>query len=145
MLFYWNRYQQYYKQRKILKKYTSSGLAEDEAEKYKTLLFEKISNEKLYTDPTLTLKKLAELLSIPYYQLSQIINQKMEKNFTDFINEYRIEEAKSLLANPAYRDEKIESIAYDSGFNTPSSFYAAFNKFIGSTPTQYRKMVIRNY
>jgi len=144
MLFYWNRYQQYYKQRKILKKYTSSGLAEDEAEKYKTLLFEKISNDKLYTDPTLTLKKLAELLSIPYYQLSQIINQKMEKNFTDFINEYRIEEAKGLLANPTYRDEKIEGIAYDSGFNTPSSFYAAFKKFTGSTPTQYRKKAISN-
>lgn len=140
MVFYWNRYQQYYKQRKILRKYTSSGLTDNEAEKYKYLLFEKISKEKLYTDPTLTLKKLAELLSIPYYQLSQIINQKMEKNFTDFINEYRIEEAKNLLANPAYRDEKIEGIAYDSGFNTPSSFYAAFKKFTESTPTQYRKM-----
>jgi len=144
MLFYWNRFQQYYKQRKILKKYTSSGLAEDEAEKYKTLLFEKISNDKLYTYLTLTLKKLAELLSIPYYQLSQIINQKMEKNFTDFINEYRIEEAKGLLTNPTYRDEKIEGIAYDSGFNTPSSFYAAFKKFTGSTPTQYRKKAISN-
>jgi len=139
MLFYWNRYQQYYKQRKILKKYTSSGLTEGEAENYKALLFEKISNEKLYTDPTLTLKKLAEFLSIPYYQLSQIINQKMEKNFTDFINEYRIEEAKRLLANPANRDKKIEGIAYDAGFNTPSSFYAAFKKFTECTPTQYRK------
>jgi AraC-like DNA-binding protein len=143
MLFYWNRYQQYYKQRKILKKYTSSGLTEEEAEKYKTLLFEKISDEKLYTDPKLTLKKLAELLSIPYYQLSQIINQKMGKNFTDFINEYRIDEAKRLLANPACKDEKIEGIAYDSGFNTPSSFYAAFKKFTQSTPTQYKETIFR--
>src|SRR6056297_1293782 len=139
MLFYWNRYQQYYKQRKILKKYTSSVLTEDEAEKYKYLLFKKISNEKLYTDPTLTLKKLAELLSIPYYQLSQIINQKMEKNFTDFINEYRISEAKKLLSNTEYVDEKIESVAYDAGFNTPSAFYAAFKKFTNTTPSRYKK------
>ncbi|MCF8304410.1 MAG: helix-turn-helix domain-containing protein [Bacteroidales bacterium] len=139
MLFYWSRYQQYHKQRKILQNYQASGLTNDEAELYKESLFEKIGQDKLYTDPSLTLKKLAELLSIPYYQLSQIINQKLGKNFTEFINEYRIAEAKKLLSDPDYSNEKIESIAYESGFNTPSSFYVAFKKFTHSTPSQYRK------
>jgi AraC-like DNA-binding protein len=139
MLFYWNRYQQYHKQRKILKKYQNSALSEDEAVTYKNQLFEKIKNEKLYTDPALTLKSLAELLSIPSYQLSQLINQKLEKNFTEFINEYRINEAKNLLSNPENVNEKIESVAYDSGFNTPSAFYSAFKKFTNTTPSQYKK------
>jgi AraC-like DNA-binding protein len=139
MVFYWNRHQQYHKQKNILRKYQNSGLSESEADRYKSMLFEKIKSEKLYTDSTLTLNKLAELISIPYYQLSQIINQKLGKNFTEFINEYRIEEAKRLLSHPDYMDEKIESISFDAGFNTPSAFYAAFKKFTNTTPSQFRK------
>ncbi len=139
MIFYRNRYLQYNKQRKILKKYQTSGLSDIEAEQYKRILFEKIKSEGLYTDPSLTLNKLADLLSLPSYQLSQLINQKLGKNFTEFINQYRIEEAKRLLIHPDFFNEKIETIAYDSGFNTPSSFYAAFKKFTGSTPSQFKK------
>lgn len=144
MLFYWNRYQQYHKQRKILRKYTHSGLDDDAAEGYKQLLFEKISGEKLYLDPDLNLKRLADLISIPYYQLSQIINQHLGKNFTEFINEYRVNEARKLLIDPNKFHEKVESIAYDSGFSNPSSFYSAFKKIANTTPTQYRKTFFEN-
>lgn len=141
MIFYWNRHQQRTKQRKIVEKYTSSGLSETEAERCKEELFQKLEEEKLYTDSALNLKKLAELLSIPYYQLSQIINQKLGKNFADFINEYRIAEAKNLLADPEYSKESVENIGYESGFNNPSSFYAAFKKFNQTTPSKYRKEI----
>lgn len=139
MMFYWNRYQQTQKQRKILRKYNGSGLSIEEAKTYIDQLFEKITKDDLYKDPFLDLKKLAELLSIPYYQLSQIINQHLGKNFTEFINEYRVNEAKRLLKNPANINETIENIAYDSGFNNPSSFYAAFKKIAQTTPTKYKK------
>lgn len=139
MLFYYNRHLQYARQRKIVRKYTNARLSEQESTSYKELLFEKITHERLYLDPDMTLKKLANLLSIPYYQLSQLINNKLGKNFSEFINAYRIEEAKRLLCDPEHQDEKIESIGYDAGFSNPSSFYAAFKKETQLTPSAFKK------
>ena len=139
MLFYYNRHLQYARQRKIVRKYTNAKLSEQESTTYKELLFEKITHERLYLDPNINLKKLANLLSIPYYQLSQLINQKLGKNFSEFINAYRVEEAKRLLCDPEHQDEKIESIGYDAGFSNPSSFYAAFKKETQLTPSAFRK------
>jgi AraC-like DNA-binding protein len=104
-------------------------------EVYTTKLMDLI-DEKIYLDVNLTMPKVAEKMKIPNYLLSQIINDHYGQSFSDFINFYRVEEAKRLLSqNQAI---KISSIAYDSGFNTVSAFNLAFKKFENSTPSSYR-------
>ncbi|ETN96888.1 helix-turn-helix domain-containing protein [Zhouia amylolytica] len=94
-------------------------------------------SEKPYLDSEISLQKLALLLNLPEKQLSQLINQHTGKHFFDYINEFRINEAKILLKeNP---DLTVLEILYDIGFNSKSSFYTAFKKQTSQTPTAYRK------
>lgn len=99
-----------------------------------------MQNEKLYLDPSCTLNKVAKQAKLPAYLVSHIVNNTIGKSFPDFLNGYRIEEAKKLLLHPNYRNTKIASIAYDCGFNTLSSFNIAFKKFTGVTPTKFQKV-----
>jgi AraC-like DNA-binding protein len=62
----------------------------------------------------------------------------MDRNFSDFINYYRVEEAKKLLQDPRGAQKKIIVLAFDVGFNTKVAFYNVFKKFTGMTPAQYR-------
>ena len=98
-----------------------------------------MSQEALYKNPLLTLPKLAKHLSVSPNLLSQSVNEKAGMNVPDFINSYRIKEAQSLLSNPGTMNQKIASIAFDTGFNALSAFNAAFKKFTGTTPSEYRK------
>jgi ligand-binding sensor domain-containing protein/AraC-like DNA-binding protein len=95
--------------------------------------------EKLYREETLSLQSLAEKLSINNHQLSQLLNEKLNCTFPDYINNYRIEEAKKLLADPAWTDRKVISIAFEVGYNTKAAFYSVFKKYTGMTPIEYRK------
>ena len=60
-------------------------------------------------------------------------------SFFDWVSQFRIERAKELLADEASRDEPVLTIAFAVGFNSNSAFYSAFRKWVGQTPTQYRK------
>ncbi|MBD1262579.1 helix-turn-helix transcriptional regulator [Maribacter polysiphoniae] len=95
--------------------------------------------EKPYLDFELTLQKLASQLNISEKELSILINHHLGKHFFDFINEYRINEAKIILEDPDKEDITILEILYQVGFNSKSSFYTAFKKTENQTPTQYRK------
>lgn len=95
--------------------------------------------EKVYRDEELTLRSLAEKLKIPYYQLSEILNKRLHRKFNDFINYYRIEEAKRILESPAAHDKTIVSVAMEVGFKSTTSFYQVFKKYTGMTPSQYKK------
>lgn len=97
-----------------------------------------MTTQKVYTDSSLTLPKLAQMLSVSLHALSREINAYYNQNFTEYINSYRIEEAGKLLASDSYDNYTIESIAFDCGFNSLSSFNAAFKKQMNSTPSQYR-------
>lgn len=119
-------------------KYVKSGLKDSEAEKYYRLLLALIENEELYLNGKLSLKDVAGRLEISNNYLSQIINQKTGKNFFRFINEYRVEKAKQLLADKASR-YTILSIAYDCGFNSKSSFNTIFKEHTGKTPSEFLK------
>ena len=120
-------------------KYKSSAFTDQEI----TACFHKLqllmSQEALYKNPLLTLPKLAKHLSVSPNLLSQSVNEKAGMNVPDFINSYRIKEAQNLLANPDTLNQKIASIAFDTGFNALSAFNAAFKKFTGTTPSEYRK------
>jgi AraC-like DNA-binding protein len=85
----------------------------------------------------LTLPVLARQLDCSPNHLSQVINEKLNENFFDFVNRHRIEEAKRLLTQDE-RPQKILAIALDTGFNSKSAFYNAFKKQVHMTPAQYR-------
>ena len=99
--------------------------------------------KKVFCDETLSLQSLSEKLSTTPHQLSQIINEKLKKNFSDFVNAYRIEEAKKRLTDPK-GDRKIITIAFDVGFNTKVAFNKTFKKYTNLTPSQYRKKELKN-
>jgi ligand-binding sensor domain-containing protein/AraC-like DNA-binding protein len=98
-----------------------------------------VENEKIYLDETISLQLLAEKLNIQPYQLSQLLNEKMDQSFSDFINYHRIEEAKKILADSKGAEKKNTAVAFDIGFNSMTAFYKAFKKFTGMTPSQYKK------
>ncbi len=98
-----------------------------------------MKEERPYLDFELTLQKLAIQTDIPEKELSLLINHYLGKHFFDFINEYRINEAKMLLKDPTKKEVTVLEILYQVGFNSKSSFYTAFKKVTNKTPTQYRK------
>lgn len=71
-----------------------------------------------------------------------MINENQNQNFREFINYYRIEYAKNLLRNPEKKNEKISSIAFDSGFGSVTSFNIVFKKHTSTTPQLYRKNIV---
>jgi AraC-like DNA-binding protein len=122
----------------LKRKYEKSSLSPELAEKYFNDLKKIMETEKLYLDTNITLPSLAEKMSVSHHHLSQIINEKLNQNFFEFINSYRIEEAKQMLSNPEKQILNISVIAFDSGFNTLSSFNSVFKKFTSQTPSQFR-------
>jgi AraC-like DNA-binding protein len=121
------------------KKYSNSGLAEEDMRRIITALDNKMQNDKPYLDAELTIDSLAESIACTRHHLSQAINEQLNKSFYDYINHYRVEEAKHLLIDPSKDNHKIASIAYDAGFNSISTFNDVFKKVTGNTPSQYRK------
>jgi AraC-like DNA-binding protein len=120
-----------------IRKYKSTGLSSEDAKLITPKVLEYMTNEKPYLDSELSLIKLAGLLYIPSHHLSQIINEQLGKNFFEFINEYRVEEVKLLMAKNKDRKYTLLSIAYDRGFNSKSTFNSIFKKYTGITPKQY--------
>ena len=99
---------------------------------------ELMETDRLYQEPELTLQQLADKLQYPYYQVSQAINDGMNKNFYDLVNNYRIEEAKRLLLDPKSLNYTVLSVGFEAGFNSKTTFNTVFKKFTGLTPTEYR-------
>tara|TARA_R110001632_G_scaffold12153_4_gene42654 strand:+ start:5 stop:1366 length:1362 start_codon:yes stop_codon:yes gene_type:complete len=104
---------------------------------YKELCY-LLEKEKMYRDPDLSLKRIAHKLDISGTYLSQLVNTLSGSNLSDFINEYRVKDAQRLLTHPNYTRYPILSIGLESGFNSKSTFYAAFKKHAGMTPSKYR-------
>lgn len=123
----------------IKEKYINSGLSKEKAEAYYKRLNTLIRQEKFYTNADLSLKDLASKLEIHPNYLSQIINEKENKTFYDYINTYRVNEFKKLIAIPKNQQFTLMAIAYDCGFNSKSSFNRYFKKITGETPSQYVK------
>jgi AraC-like DNA-binding protein len=119
-----------------------SGKKIDSAEV--AILSEKLENvmikKELFKNSNLTLQDLAKEVNISSHQLSQFLNNNLGKNFTSFINEFRINEACEIIKS----SDKftLESIGYDVGFNSKSAFFAAFKKHTGKTPLNYQLQVL---
>ncbi len=99
-------------------------------------LEELMTEEGLFRDSEISLAAVAERLAMTPHQLSQLLNERMNTGFWDFVNRYRIDEAKKLLrVNP---DANIISICFKAGFNSKSSFNSAFKKMTGMTPREFK-------
>lgn len=120
-------------------KYATSSLKDVEKEKLTQRLTKSMENEKPYLNENLTLKELADKLETSPNNLSQIINERFSKNFYEFINEYRINEVKSLLIDPEYSQYSMLGIAFECGFNSKSTFNSVFKQFTGKTPSEFKK------
>ena len=119
-------------------KYERSTLTPERAERYLKRLREVMESERPYADGELTLQKLAGRLSIPAQHLSQTVNGRLNQSFTDFVNAYRVAEAKRMLTDPRLRHYSVLAIAEEVGFNSKSSFNAVFKKQTGLTPSEFR-------
>lgn len=97
-----------------------------------------IKDKELFLNPNLTLDETAKELKISKHLLSQYLNERVGKSFTNFINEHRIEKAKQLLESKT--NYTIEGLGYDSGFNSKSTFFSTFKKLTGKTPSEYQKL-----
>lgn len=121
------------------KKYLRSNLTEEEANRIVNSLEQIMQQQKPYLDAGLNIEQLAMIVDSNRHHMSQVLNEKLKKSFYDYINHYRIEEAKSLLTDPAKGNHKIASMAYDAGFNSLSTFNDVFRKSTGLTPSQFKK------
>jgi AraC-like DNA-binding protein len=119
-------------------RYGTSRLTPAEGEVYFLKLQSYMTHMRPYMNPTLTLKDLAAQLSISQRYLSQVINESAHQNFYDFVNRYRIEEAKKLLSDESVKKNIMETL-FEVGFNSKSSFNTAFKKVTGVTPTHFKK------
>ncbi|MEW8079972.1 MAG: helix-turn-helix transcriptional regulator, partial [Candidatus Thiodiazotropha endolucinida] len=126
------------KQEQEKRKYEKSALDSETSSLLFTDLRTHMEAEKPYLDSKLNLTQLAAQLRISPNYLSQVINEQGGQHFFDFVNRYRVEEAKSALAGAVERGN-ILAIALDAGFNSKSAFYTAFKRHTGQTPSQYRR------
>lgn len=112
-----------------------SGLKENTKEEFYLQLVDFIEKEKPYRDNDLRLVHLADKFGFSSHLLSQLINEKAHKNFNRFINEFRLTEAERMLANNP--SESIKNVYFDVGFNSKATFYNAFRKKHGCTPSEF--------
>ena len=96
-----------------------------------------MAEAKPYLDANLTVEQLARQLGMPTRELSRTINQGLEKNFFEFVCDFRIAEARRQLKTTE-AGTTILQVMYDSGFNSKSVFNTAFKKATGMTPSAYR-------
>lgn len=120
-------------------KYENSKLQDRQKDKYVEKLQAYVVMKKPYQEPELTLSQLSEKTDIPAHYLSQVINEKLDCSFLDFINGYRVKDAQEKLVSPRYSHYTILAIAYEAGFNSKSTFYAVFKKQTSMTPSAFRK------
>jgi AraC-like DNA-binding protein len=98
----------------------------------------RMTTEKLFADCDLSLDSLAAKLGMTPHQLSQLLNESARESFRDFIARFRLEDFCARLRDPANDSLTIEGIALQSGFGSRSGLYAAFQRYAGMTPVQYR-------
>jgi AraC-like DNA-binding protein len=120
-----------------------TGISNDEQERLLVQLSDFMQNERPYLNPNLTVADLAKPLGVHARTLSQLINNSHNCNFLEYINRHRIEYAREELAN--HPTKSILDVAYDSGFNSKSTFNTAFKRFVQLTPTGFRRSLPSNF
>jgi AraC-like DNA-binding protein len=120
-------------------RYSKSGLKDEQAEGILGTLIEIVEKEKVFLDRDLTIHSLSRRTGIPRHHITQVLNEKYGRNFFTFINEYRVNEVLKRFSDPKYNNYTILAIAFDSGFNSKTTFNSIFKAITGKTPSQYRE------
>ena len=119
--------------------YKNSGLTNERVDQLFLQLKSHMEEQQSFLQENLSLAMLAAQLQITGNQLSQVINQKTQSNFFNFVNSYRVTAVKEKLKDPSLAHYSILGIAYDCGFSSKSSFNKIFKETTGQTPLQYQK------
>ena len=120
------------------KKYAKSSLDEEDKCEILQKLEEGMNKEKYYRNNLISQSQLSKKLLIPSHHISQVINEKLNQSFFEYIANYRIREAEKILSNPGQNHLTIEDIAEAVGYNSKSAFNKTFKKMTGKTPSEYR-------
>ncbi|MBQ4819490.1 AraC family transcriptional regulator [Aquimarina sp. MMG016] len=107
---------------------------------YKEKVQQFMEAEKPFLNPDLNLTELSKMLKIPVPSLSEAINSGFEKNFNDFINNYRVLEVQKMLDQGKQKNLSLLGIAYECGFNSKATFNRVFKKLTNTSPSQYAQM-----
>ena len=125
--------------RKPVGKYKKSALSKEVSTTIYNDLMVKMNTDKLFKQSDLSLPVLAKSIDTSSHHVSQVINEKFGINYFNFISMFRIEEAKILISDTTKNGMNITQIAYEIGFNSISTFNAAFKKFTGLSPAEFKK------
>jgi len=104
-----------------------------------------VKEQRYYQDPELSLGSLAEKLDLSNHELSRIINTVFKKSFNDFINEYRVKEVAAKMQDPAYDHITLLGIAYESGFNSQTTFTRILKRMTGKSPLEFKNDLKKDY
>ncbi len=122
-------------------KYAASSLTNEKKNSLFQRLEKLMQEEEVYKENLLTKERVADLLGTNRTYLSQVINEQTQQNFTQYVNNYRINEAIRLLSDPE-TDIPLKAVASEVGFNSMSTFYKIFQNTVGIPPKQYRNKVM---
>jgi AraC-like DNA-binding protein len=114
-------------------------LTSDQLTHLKEQLAHLMEHDKVYTDSSLDLPNLARRMSISTHELSYLLNKGFGQSFFQYMNTHRVEEARRLLRDPAYRHLNMLGIAFQSGFSSKTTFNTTFKKITGQSPSQFQK------
>ena len=118
--------------------YKKSSISSLEAKRIAEEMERLLNEERFFLKSRLALYEIAKALDVSSHTLSQVLNKHLGTNFFDYINSYRVEEAKKLLVDSEYDSFTLLAIALESGFNSKSSFNRIFKKHVGMTPSEYK-------
>ena len=124
-------------------KYKTTAASKEQVDALYEGVLKLVVDEGQYKDGDLTLKSLSEQLHTTTQTLSMVINKRGKMNFNNFINHYRIEESVRMFGDNQYDHHTIAAIAFESGFNSISSFNTAFKKHTGKTPNDFRESLLK--
>ncbi len=120
--------------------FKSKELPQKEAQECIEKLQALMHNEKIYLNPDLSLSEISSLLKITPRQLSNIFKKYLKSSFYDYINHFRVDEAKNLISSGKHKQWNLVAIAMEAGFNSKSTFNRIFKKSVGYTPSEYMKL-----
>ena len=121
------------------KKYSKPNLDQKASSELMKSMNQYMDKYKPYLNPDFCMADFSESMGISGHLISEVTNGLMKQNFFDYVNNYRVEEFKTLISDPEKENEKIMFLAFDAGFNSKTTFNTTFKKFTGQTPSEYRK------
>jgi len=116
-------------------------ISEEKSNEIRNSLVRHMIEEKPFLNPELKQADVAAVLNFSVHEISQVLNSQMQLNFSDFVNSYRIEEVKERIACGKYKRYTVSAVAEQCGFNSKTTFYRAFKKSMGVSPSEYFKDV----